>query len=367
MFRLRYSSGEEAIFRSVEELALGLRSGIIGTDTVVLDNAAHVWQPLNQHPQYHEATALAATLNSYGDLELESMPPTQRRPSSGEFRSPVAPPSAVYQMASISGGELQARRNQKRLLKLGIFAGAALIVATSGYMIWKQSREEHSSVLEQPRVPPPAARRPTATPAPGGAYWLSPGLLASRRADAQLRIDRSLTDSAVRMGLENLAVVSRLTSPDSLKAGVDILRRWRSLMESYRTTSFGMLRVYQDTANIQVKLDQWSLLDANDWKSRAAFVEGPTDVLQADSLSTGLQRLYEVLLTQQGNYSFEGGRAQFSALRARVEYQRVLGLIERYGPTPANARERVALPLSLLRHGLEGPKLPPLPPETDNP
>jgi hypothetical protein len=253
------------------------------------------------------------------------------------------------------------------LLKVGIFAGAALVVATSGYMIWKQSREDHASVLEQPRMPPPAPRRPTATPAPGGAYWLSPGLLASRRADAQLRIDRSLTDSAVRMGLEDLASVSRLASPDSLKAGVDILRRWRSLAESYRTTSFVMLRAYQDSANAQVKLDQWSLLDANDWKSRSAFVEGPLDGLQADSLVTSLQRLYEVLLGQQGNYSFESGRAQFAALRARVEYQRVVGLLERYGPTPANARERVSLPLSLVRHALEGPKLPPLPPESDHP
>jgi hypothetical protein len=365
MFRLRYASGEEAIFRSVEELALGLRSGIIGTDTVVLDNTAHVWQPLAQHPLYPEATALAATL-SYGDLELEPVVGASRAVSSGEFRSPIAPPRSVYQMVSISGGELQARRNQKRLLKGGIVAGAALVVALSAFMIWKErNRTSHTSQLEVlPRPAAPVARRAPAAPNTANAYWLSPGILASRREDSQARIDAVLTDSATRMGLQDLTQISRLNSPDGLREGIDLLRRWRGLSNDYQETSFRMLRAYQDSANAQVRADQWSLLDVNDWRSRPAFVEGPLDMVRHDSLAGGLQRLYEILLDLNGNYSIEPGRAEFSTLRARVEYQRVMGLIERYGPSPANQRERVSLHLSLLRHALEGPRLPPLPPES---
>lgn len=362
MFRLRYASGEEAIFRSVEELALGLRSGIIGTDTVVLDSSAHVWQPLTQHPLYPEATALAATLSSMSDLELE---PAPRIVSSGEFRSGTAPPRSVYQMVSISGGELQVRRHQKRLMKAGIVAGAVLVVAASTAVIWNERNRDHvSSQLEV--LPPPAApvtRRTASAPGTANAYWLSPGLLAGRRETQQARIDMALSDSSTRMMLLDLLDLARLNSPEGLREGIDLMRRWRALSRDYQETSFRMLRAYQDTANAQVRADQWSLLDVNDWKSRPAFVEGPLDAVRVDSLTHGLQRLYEILLDLKGNYTVQPGRAEFPTLRARVEYQRVMGLIDRYGPTPANRQERVSLPLSLLRHGLEGPRLPPLPPE----
>lgn len=368
MFRLRYASGEEAIFRSVEELALGLRSGIIGTDTYVLDNTAHVWQPLTHHPLYQEATSLAATLNSYSDLDVEPAPAVMMAPltASGRQRAVDLTARPVYQMASISGGELAARRQQKLLIKAGIVAGAVLIVATSGFMIWRERNQSAETPESHSQLVPQASPVRQAAPATSGAYWLSPGILASRREDAQARIDRSLIDSTTHLWLEDLVALGRLRSPDSLRPGLDRLRRWRKLSTDYRNNSFAMLKLYQDSANMQVRNDQWSLLDVNDWRSRAAFVEGPTDAMKVDSLLGGLEKLYELLLTQNGDYQLHPDRAEFGAHRARVEYQRLTGIIKRFGgATPPG--ERVSLPLSMLRQALDGPPLPPVPPDPDNP
>ncbi|HWA17292.1 MAG TPA: hypothetical protein VG817_12725 [Gemmatimonadales bacterium] len=365
MFRLRYASGEEAIFRSVEELALGLRSGIIGTDTYVLDSTAHVWQPLSHHPAYQQATTLAATLHSYGDLELEPVvtTPAPLTTPSGQQRAISLPSAPVYQMASISGGELEARRQQKVMIKAGIVAGAALIVALSGFMIWRERGRGNEQAESQAQVPPvPApARRSTPSAAPSGSYWLSPGILASRREDAQARIDQALIDSSTHLWWEDLTALERLRSADSLRIELERLKRWRRLSNEHRTNSFTMLKLYQDTANLQVRNDQWSLLDVNDWRSRGAFVEGPLDALRVDSLLGGLQKLYELLLAQNGQYQLAPGRAEFTAHRARVEYQRLAGILKRHGgPTPPG--ERVSLPLQLLRQALDGPPLPPVAP-----
>lgn len=367
MFRLRYATGEEAIFRSIEELALGLRSGIIGTDTYVLDSTAHVWQPLVHHPCYHEATSLAATFNSYGDLELEPVPPPAPSPS-GEYRAATTVPRPVYQMASISGGELRARRTQKAMLKAGIVLAAVAIVATSGFVIWRERSGAVEAGDREPRAIQPAVapRRRAAAPT-GGAYWLSPGILAARREDAQARLDRALTDSSTRLGGEDLVALERLRSADSLRTDLERLRQWRGVADRYRQHSFDMLRAYQDTANAQVSNDQWSLLDLNDWRSRLAFVEGPTDAARADSILTGLQKLYELLLAQQGQHRLQPGQAEFTTYRARIEYQRLTGILKRHGPAGNSDRERTSLPLTLLRQGLEGPGPPPLPPEPESP
>jgi hypothetical protein len=364
MIRLRYATGEEAIFRSVEELALGLRSGIIGTDTYVLDNSAHVWQPLTHHPLYQQATTLAATLNPYGDLELEpaslaSTPPNGTR-ISGQQRALLTQPRSVYQMASISGGELQARRHQKTLLKAGIVAGAVLVVATSAFMIWKErGRAAERAFAQAQTLPPsPAARRTTRPPA-SGTYWLSPGILAGRREDAQARIDHALVDSSTHLWWQGLLALERLRSADSIRVELERLKRWRRLSNDHRNASFAMLKAYQDTANIQVRNDQWSLLDVNDWRSRPAFVEGPADALRVDSLLGGLQKLYELLLAQGEDYRLEPGRAEFTNHRARVEYQRLGGILRRHGVS-GGPGERTSLPLSLLREAIEGPPLPPV-------
>jgi hypothetical protein len=365
MFRLRYASGEEAIFRSIDELALGLRSGIIGADTYVLDTTVHVWQPLVHHPLYQEAAALAATLSTYGELDLEPVSHIHQTPS-GEQRAATITSRPVYQMASISGGELRARRNQQALMKAGMVLGAVLLVATSGFVIWRERGRQSSGDREQRMAQPVPhqARQATPTP-PGTAFWLSPGILASRREDAQARLDRALTDSSTRLWWEDLVSLARLRSADSLRIELERLRRWRGVTERYRQHSFDMLRAYQDTANAQVHGDQWSLLDVNDWKSRPAFVEGPSDAMRVDSLLSGLEKLYELLLAQAGRYQLDPVRATFTAYRAEVEYSRLAGILRRHGSSTGNGAERVSLPLALLRQGLDGSPLPPVPVRAD--
>lgn len=366
MFRLRHASGEEAIYRSVEELALGLRSGIIGNDTWVLDSAAHVWQPLMQHPLYAQASAIASTLTSYGDLELEAGRDTLIMTPSGQQQAIPAVPRPVYQMASISGAELEARRQQKALIKGGIVAAAVLIVATSGFAIWRQRGHPDSGEMNAgPRQVAPTTQRVSRL-APSTAYWLSPAILAARRDEAQTRIDRALTDSSTALAWDGVIALGRLLAPDSLRSGLQRLEKWRGLVERYRQASVAMIQAYQDSANAQVRSDQWSLLDANDWKSRPSPAEGSVDAIRMDSLVGGVQKLYELLLSQQGQYQLEPAKAEFTAHRARIEYRRLAGILQRHGPAGGTARG-VSVPLLLLRFGLEGPGLPPVPPEPETP
>ena len=52
MYRIRLASGEEAVYRTAEELALGVSSGVISAGAEVFHKAAGRWLPIDRHPDY---------------------------------------------------------------------------------------------------------------------------------------------------------------------------------------------------------------------------------------------------------------------------------------------------------------------------
>lgn len=52
MYRIRLTTGEEAVFRTVEELALAVRSGVVSPKAEVFHNVANRWLPVELHPDY---------------------------------------------------------------------------------------------------------------------------------------------------------------------------------------------------------------------------------------------------------------------------------------------------------------------------
>ncbi len=52
MYRIRLTTGEEAVFRTVEELALAVRSGVVSPKAEVFHKAANRWLPVELHPDY---------------------------------------------------------------------------------------------------------------------------------------------------------------------------------------------------------------------------------------------------------------------------------------------------------------------------
>lgn len=52
MYRIRLTTGEEAVFRTVEELALAVRSGVVSPKAEVFHKSANRWLPVELHPDY---------------------------------------------------------------------------------------------------------------------------------------------------------------------------------------------------------------------------------------------------------------------------------------------------------------------------
>ncbi|HMV32328.1 MAG TPA: hypothetical protein PKA50_09410, partial [Gemmatimonadales bacterium] len=52
MYRIRLTSGEEAVYRTADELALAVRSGVLSPKSEVFHKAAERWLPIEVHPDY---------------------------------------------------------------------------------------------------------------------------------------------------------------------------------------------------------------------------------------------------------------------------------------------------------------------------
>ncbi len=364
MFRLRQASGEEAVFRSVDELALGLRSGIIGAETDVLDGPDQEWRPLSSHPVFPQVQAIASTLVSPGSLDFEPSYATTPVTITGEHGTPT-PSQPVLQMFSRSAAELRAKRRPKILIKSAIVGGAILVVVATAAVMWRE-QQDHTD-LRTMGTPPAASSLAGAQAgnAVGGGIWISPAILASRRDGVRARLDQGLIDSIGALRLRGLLDLAVLQSPDSVRVGRQHISESRRLIEAYRNGQRSLARAYEDTADGQVRSTRWSPLDANDWKSRRPAGEPAPDAIRSDSLLAALEGLYQLLLTQQGTYVFTADSAQFSAWRVAVEYERLRGIITRHRTAATAPGSDASLPLNLLLRGLEGPRLPAVPVPVD--
>ncbi len=55
MYRIRLASGEEAVYRTAEELAQAVTSGVVSATAEVFHKSADRWLPINLHPDYRAA------------------------------------------------------------------------------------------------------------------------------------------------------------------------------------------------------------------------------------------------------------------------------------------------------------------------
>jgi hypothetical protein len=61
MYRIELSPGEETAFRTIEELAVAIRRGIVTPRARVWHNASGKWLPIHVHPHYKAAAAMQLT------------------------------------------------------------------------------------------------------------------------------------------------------------------------------------------------------------------------------------------------------------------------------------------------------------------
>src|SRR3954465_5165314 len=61
MYRIELSPGEETVFRSMEELAVAIKRGVVTPRARIFHNASSKWLPIQFHPHYKTALSMPLT------------------------------------------------------------------------------------------------------------------------------------------------------------------------------------------------------------------------------------------------------------------------------------------------------------------
>jgi hypothetical protein len=108
MYRIELSPGEETAFRSIEELAVAIRRGIVTSKARIWHNATNKWLPIQFHPHYKTAATMPLTQADLvvgppvAPLSALSVPdPTSQESRVTPFR-PVLPTSQPEAIAPAS-------------------------------------------------------------------------------------------------------------------------------------------------------------------------------------------------------------------------------------------------------------------------
>ena len=112
MYRIRLGSGEQTVFKSVEELALGLQSGTVDPAAEVFDRDSSRWMPIEQHPDYAAARSHDELPTQFIDLSsvlLADEPFTGSTPVATEREVSAADAAVSLQAGSVSDSEGGAR------------------------------------------------------------------------------------------------------------------------------------------------------------------------------------------------------------------------------------------------------------------
>jgi outer membrane biosynthesis protein TonB len=89
MYRIELSPGEQSAFRSIEELAVAIRRGIVTPHARIWHNASSKWLPIQVHPHYKIAASMQLT-----SAELAAGAPVKPLEllTLGELMDPPTPP-----------------------------------------------------------------------------------------------------------------------------------------------------------------------------------------------------------------------------------------------------------------------------------
>src|SRR5918996_1141804 len=76
MYRIELAPGEETVFRTIEELAVGIRNGVVTQRSRIYHNASQKWLPIGLHPHYKKALEMPAASASHPPTPTPPPPPT---------------------------------------------------------------------------------------------------------------------------------------------------------------------------------------------------------------------------------------------------------------------------------------------------
>lgn len=354
MFRVRLPSGEEAVYRSIEELALGISSGVVSEQAEIFHSTNQQWLPIARHPQFEAARERAAVLVASGPGGDPPPPP----PAEVGAAEPGGP--HVYQMVSYSAREL-AERRRPRWRQHAVTVAAALLFLASIAIAIRPDRSAFEEAVWSHRLrsESPSRRPAGAVPGTSADQLKAPYNLANRLSRAQAAAAQELADSAQRIGLSRLLHPARLSSVDSLQRNLDRLARFGPSVAAYRTTVRQLWTAYRDTSQALAQTGAWDRLDVQEWRVRVSSAELRRDAAQADSLAMALRSLFALLSSQPEQLKPGSPTISLAGDSAGRAYDRLRADIRRLRLVDYQRERRIGLPLQMLLNALAPDSLPP--------
>jgi len=126
-------------------------------------------------------------------------------------------------------------------------------------------------------------------------------------------------------GVRYLFSTPRLATPDSLRAGRQLVQAARNILRVYSGNEVQIERAFRDTIAYQTRKSGWGPSQLNDWKSRAVLKESYEGAQLADSLLRRTDAVYALLLAEGGRFRVGAGRIAFDDATAADEYARLAG------------------------------------------
>jgi hypothetical protein len=118
MYRIELSPGEETVFRSIEELAVAIKRGVVTPRARIYHNASSKWLPIQFHPHYKVAVSMpltqAALVAGPPVKQLETLSLEQTQDPEPPLRFPPPAPPAPRVQAAPPVAEQPLRRKRAR-------------------------------------------------------------------------------------------------------------------------------------------------------------------------------------------------------------------------------------------------------------
>ncbi|MCH7475774.1 MAG: hypothetical protein IIA27_14040 [Gemmatimonadetes bacterium] len=325
MYRIQLASGAEAVYRSLEELAVSVQNGIVSPDALVYHSKTGSWLPIEAHPHYHVARELVLPERMRPILVRLDQPANTEPPVAGR-RSGPRPGTPAETSDKTSNSTLRpgtpapltgsfrrtkpAKRptvaptrpsaprpgNPRKQRPGGSWLMAAAVsgLATVGWLFYAPEAGEPSSPgmviagMEAPGPNAPAPSRRAAAEAD-----LSPaadGGTAYSDAYHQARV--RFEQSIASLGFEDLFATSRISTADGLRTARRLVAAVRNVVAAYRGE--------------EVRIDQEFGM------ANASMREPYGTARSVDSLIATADSIYALLQATQGQYQLlRGGRIAF--------------------------------------------------------
>jgi hypothetical protein len=148
MYRIELSPGEETVFRSIEELAVAIKRGVVTPRARIFHNASNKWLPIQFHPHYK--TALSMPLSQaalvagpqakpLSSLSLEPPPEPEMtfplpQPKIEAAPAPAPAPKKKTKSKQLAG-ETRSRRRSKPRRQLRIALVGALLLGGAQWVL----------------------------------------------------------------------------------------------------------------------------------------------------------------------------------------------------------------------------------------